>query len=92
MRAMSSISLRLGLLFATIATAAFVAVGAYLYGTLSQQMGHRDDVDLLNKAVMVRQVLGTLPPAERRSGHMPPVLSRTLGQDGINLQLSTPSG
>lgn len=92
MRAPLSIALRLGLLFAAIAAAVFVAVGAYLYQTLSGQMSQRDDAELLNKAVLVRQLLvnpaaGTPLPAPLRE-----VLRRTIGQDGIMLRVVAPSG
>jgi two-component system heavy metal sensor histidine kinase CusS len=91
MRATPSIALRLGMLFALIAAAVFVAVGAYLYRTLSHQMGGRDDVDLLNKAVLVRQVLRTLPAEEAMAGGMPAMLGRAFGQDGVVVQVSAPS-
>ena len=77
-----SIALRLGLLFAAIAAAVFVAVGAYLYQTLAHQMGRRDDADLLNKAVLARQLLGALPTRD------PALLVRAIGQDGVTLQVS----
>jgi two-component system heavy metal sensor histidine kinase CusS len=92
MRAPLSISLRLGLLFAAIAAMVFVAVGAYLYRTLSDQMGGRDDADLLNKAALVRQLLHDAPPG----GHMPQplreVLGRAIAQDGVMLRIAAPSG
>jgi two-component system heavy metal sensor histidine kinase CusS len=87
-----SISLRLGLLFAAIAAAVFMAVGAYLYQTLANQMGRRDDADLLNKAVLMRQLLGTLPERDRLPRQMETVLGRVIGQDGVTLQLATPDG
>ncbi len=81
-----SIALRLGLLFAAIAAAVFVAVGAYLYQTLAHQMGRRDDADLLNKAVLARQLLGALPTRD------PTVLARAIGQDGVTVQVSAADG
>ena len=81
-----SIALRLGLLFAAIAAAVFVAVGAYLYQTLAHQMGRRDDADLLNKAQLARQLLGALP------GGDPTVLARAIGQDGVSLQVAPADG
>ncbi len=81
-----SIALRLGLLFAAIAAAVFVAVGAYLYQTLAHQMGRRDDADLLNKAQLARQLLGALP------GRDPAVLARAIGQDGVALQVGADDG
>lgn len=52
-----SIALRLALLFSAIAIAILVAIGAYLYRTLANQMQQRDDMDLLNKAVVLRHLL-----------------------------------
>jgi two-component system heavy metal sensor histidine kinase CusS len=92
MRGPMSISLRLGLLFAAIAGAVFLAVGAYLYQMLALQMAQRDDIDLLNKAVLVRQLLRTLPPGERMPRQMQMVLAPAIGQDGVMLRVATPSG
>lgn len=87
-----SIALRLGLLFAAIAAAVFVAVGAYLYETLAHQMGRRDDNDLLNKAVLTRQLLHGLPAGARLPAGMDTVLARAIGQDGVTLQVVAPDG
>lgn len=87
-----SIALRLGLLFAGIAVAVFVAVGAYLYHTLALQMSRRDDVDLFNKSALVRELLRTLPADERMPRQMHMVLGRAIGQDGVMLHVATPDG
>lgn len=87
-----SISLRLGLLFAGIAAAVFVATGAYLYLTLSSQMSQRDDNDLLNKAVLIRQLLHGLPAEERLPAHLQEVLGRVIGQDGVLLRVADTNG
>jgi len=87
-----SLALRLGLLFAAIATVVFVAVGAYLYQTLAMQMGRRDDVDLLNKAALVRELLRTLPADDSMPGQMQAVLGRAIGQDGVMLEVRAPDG
>lgn len=87
-----SIALRLGLLFVAIAAAVFVAVGAYLYQTLAHQMGRRDDTDLLNKAVLMRQLLSAGPDHEHVPRQMETTLARVIGQDGVTLQVSTPEG
>lgn len=92
MRAPVPIALRLGLLFAAIAAAVCMAVGAYLYQTLSGQMAQRDDADLLNKALLARRIL--LDPASARA--MPPslrdALARSMAQDGVMLRVAPPSG
>ncbi len=87
-----SLALRLGLLFAAVAAAVFVAVGAYLYQTLSMQMGRRDDVDLLNKAALVRELLRSLPPDERMPGQLQAILGRAIGQDGVMLEVAAADG
>ncbi|WP_296946313.1 heavy metal sensor histidine kinase [uncultured Massilia sp.] len=87
-----SLALRLGLLFAAIAAAVFVAVGAYLYQTLAMQMSQRDDVDVLNKAALVRELLRSLPPDERMPGQLQAVLGRAIGQDGVMLEVATADG
>lgn len=92
MRTPLSISLRLGLLFAAIAATVFVAVGAYLYQTLSSQMGGRDDGDLLNKAMLVRQLLGSTPAGGRAREPLQDVLGRAIGQDGVMLRIAAPVG
>jgi two-component system heavy metal sensor histidine kinase CusS len=92
MRAPLSIALRLGLLFAAIAAAVSVAVGAYLYQTLAMQMAQRDDLDLLNKAALVRQLLRTLPLEQRMPRQMQAVLAPAIGQDGVMLRVAAPDG
>jgi len=87
-----SIALRLGLLFAAIAAAVFVAVGAYLYQTLAHQMGGRDDTDLLNKAMLVRQILSAVPERGGLPQLTETTLSRVIGQDGVVLQVATLDG
>jgi two-component system heavy metal sensor histidine kinase CusS len=87
-----SISLRLAMLFAAIAAAVFVAVGAYLHQTLSHQMGQRDDNDLVNKALLVRQLLRTLPQGEPMPREVETVLRGVIGADGVMLHVSTPDG
>ncbi len=91
MRARLSIALRLGLLFAAIAAAVFVGVGAYLYRTLSSQMERRDDLDLLNKAVLVRELLRSAPSGAADAHRLQEVLGRAIGQDGVVLRLDAPA-
>jgi two-component system heavy metal sensor histidine kinase CusS len=86
-----SISLRLALLFAAIAAAAFVGVGAYLYQTLSRQMVQRDDMDLLNKAVMLRHVLAEQGSLAALRAQPEMALNAVYGQD-IRLRITAPDG
>jgi two-component system heavy metal sensor histidine kinase CusS len=87
-----SISLRLGMLFAAIAATVFVAVGAYLYQTLSHQMGRRDDVDLISKGVLVRQLLQTLPDDARLPDQVQAMFGRVIGEDGVMLRVTKMDG
>lgn len=80
------------MLFAAIAAAVFVAVGAYLHQTLSHQMGQRDDNDLINKALLVRQLLRTLPQGAPVPHEVETVLRGVIGADGVVLRVSTPDG
>ncbi|OON64415.1 two-component sensor histidine kinase [Massilia sp. KIM] len=95
MRAPLAISLRLGLLFAAIAVAVFVAVGAYLYQTLAMQMGQRDEVELLSKAALIRQMLPAMALEDARAGgggQVQTVLARMIGQDGLLLHIARADG
>jgi two-component system heavy metal sensor histidine kinase CusS len=88
-----SISLRLGLLFAAIAAGVFGVVDAYLYQTLAVQMEERDDADLLNKAILVRQLLHTLPTGGRMpQEQLQAVLAPVIGQEGVMLHVALPDG
>lgn len=86
-----SITLRLALLFAAIAAAAFVGVGAYLYQTLSRQMVQRDDMDLLNKAVMLRHVLAEQGSLAALRAQPDMALNTVYGQD-IRLRITGMDG
>lgn len=88
-----SISLRLCLLFAAIAAGVFGVVDTYLYRTLEVQMAQRDDADLLNKGVLVRQLLRTLPAGGRMpQEQLEAVLAPMIGQEGVMLHVSLPDG
>ncbi len=80
------------MLFAAIAATVFLAVGAYLHQTLSHQMGQRDDNDLVNKALLVRQLLRTLPQGAPMPHEVESVLRGVIGADGVMLRVSTPDG
>ena len=66
-----SLTLRVALLLSAVSVASFVAVGAYLYHTLQQQMRSRDDVELIVKADQVRHLIAAMPSAEavRQGAH-----------------------
>ncbi len=87
-----SIALRLALLFSAIAAAVFVAVGAYLYQALWQQMSERDDVALLNKVVLIRHLLASQPMPLAMPEELQMVLDNVFGQDGMQLRLTDAAG
>jgi two-component system heavy metal sensor histidine kinase CusS len=87
-----SIALRLALLFSAIAAAVFLAVGAYLYQALSQQMSERDDVALLDKVVLIRHLLASQPMPLAMPDELRMVLDNVFGQDGMQLRLADGSG
>lgn len=53
----TSLTTRLGLLFALIATLTFAAVGTYLYQSLASQLESHDDVELIGKIGLIRHFL-----------------------------------
>jgi len=87
-----SITLRLALLFSAIAACVFVAVGAYLYQTLHRQMAARDDQAMLNKAVLIRQMLDSRPMLLGMPKELQMVLDNVLGEDCMLLRLATAQG
>ncbi|WUR13592.1 heavy metal sensor histidine kinase [[Empedobacter] haloabium] len=87
-----SIALRLALLFSAIAAAVFLAVGAYLYQALSQQMSERDDVALLDKVVLIRHLLASQPMPLAMPDELRMVLDNVFGQDGMQLRLVDAAG
>lgn len=87
-----SIALRLALLFSAIAAAVFLAVGAYLYQALSQQMSERDDVALLDKVVLIRHLLASQPMPLAMPDELRMVLDNVFGQDGMQLRLTDAAG
>ncbi|WEF31705.1 heavy metal sensor histidine kinase [Pseudoduganella chitinolytica] len=87
-----SIALRLALLFSAIAAAVFLAVGAYLYQALSQQMSERDDTALLDKVVLIRHLLASQPMPLAMPDELRMVLDNVFGQDGMALRLTDAAG
>lgn len=53
----TSLTTRLGLLFALIAMLTFAGVGIYLYQSLARQLEARDDVELVGKISQIRHLL-----------------------------------
>lgn len=86
-----SIALRLALLFSGIAIAILVVIGAYLYRTLETQMLHRDDMDLLNKAAVLRHLLSGEASAAALRAAPRRVLSMVYGE-GVSLRIEDAQG
>jgi two-component system heavy metal sensor histidine kinase CusS len=53
----TSLTMRLGLLFALIAALTFAAVGTYLYQSLASQLESHDDLELIGKIGLIRHFL-----------------------------------
>ena len=53
----ASLTTRLGLLFALIATLTFAGVGTYLYQSLTSQLESHDDLELIGKIALIRHFL-----------------------------------
>jgi two-component system, OmpR family, heavy metal sensor histidine kinase CusS len=53
----TSLTTRLGILFALIATLTFAGVGTYLYRSLASQLEAHDDVELIGKVGLIRHFL-----------------------------------
>jgi two-component system, OmpR family, heavy metal sensor histidine kinase CusS len=53
----TSLTTRLGILFALIATLTFAGVGTYLYRSLANQLEAHDDVELIGKIGLIRHFL-----------------------------------
>lgn len=59
-----SLTLRLGALVAGLALLVFACVGWYLYQALAQQLQQRDDMDLIERATLLRHLLAETPDAD----------------------------
>ncbi|WP_137171549.1 heavy metal sensor histidine kinase [Massilia sp. HP4] len=86
-----SIALRLALLFSAIAVVILVVIGAYLYRTLATQMLQRDDMDLLNKATVLRHLLAGEESAATLRAAPGRVLSTVYGE-GVSLRIEDGPG
>ncbi|MES2151250.1 MAG: heavy metal sensor histidine kinase [Pseudomonadota bacterium] len=86
-----SMTQRLVLMFAAVATLAFAGAGAYLYQALSQSMASRDDSAMLNKAMLVRRVLSEVSAIDdvHRYQHL---LDAVFSNQGCVLRLLGPNG
>jgi two-component system heavy metal sensor histidine kinase CusS len=87
-----SLTLRVALLLSAVAVTIFLAVGAYLYHTLARQMSYRDDVELINKVMQIRRILGELPSPQAIVKDARPLTDTLLGHDDFMLKVTAPDG
>lgn len=87
-----SLTLRVALLLSAMAAAIFLAAGAYLYTTLARQMGARDDVELINKAMQIRRIIAGLPSPQAIAQDRRPLMAALSGQDDFMLRVDGPDG
>ncbi|HEV7817198.1 MAG TPA: two-component sensor histidine kinase, partial [Janthinobacterium sp.] len=92
MRRPLSISVRLALLFATVAVLVFAAVGFFLNGALTQRMQSHDDQYLVAKAGLVRHILEQTPSLAALRADPNAVLNAVYGDDGFLLRLRATDG
>ncbi|MGO4380973.1 heavy metal sensor histidine kinase [Pseudoduganella sp. RAF19] len=87
-----SISLRLALLFATVAMLAFALMGGYLYQSLAVKMAHHDDAELLVRVNLLRHFLADVHGTEELERSSLPFLNGIFDVEGCILQLHTLDG
>jgi two-component system heavy metal sensor histidine kinase CusS len=87
-----SLTLRLALLLSAVAVTIFLAVGAYLYQTLARQMSYRDDVELINKVMQIRRILGELPSPQAIVTDARPLTDTLFGHNDFMLKVTAPDG
>jgi two-component system heavy metal sensor histidine kinase CusS len=87
-----SLTLRVALLLSAVAVVIFLAIGAYLYHTLARQMSYRDDVELINKVMQIRRILGELPSPQAIVKDARPLTDTLLGHDDFMLKVTAPDG
>ncbi len=87
-----SITLRLALLFATVAILAFALVGAYLYQSLAQRIAHHDDAGLLLRVDTMRHFLADVHELEDLKHPSLSFVDGVCNIDGCMLSLTTTDG
>lgn len=83
---------RLALLFAAVAIFTFTSVGSYLYYSLARELERHDDLELIGKVALVRNLLEQTPSSSaiERDQHF--FLDAVVGHDGLVLQLRSADG
>jgi two-component system heavy metal sensor histidine kinase CusS len=87
-----SLTVRVALLLAAVASATFLAAGTYLYQTLARQMYYRDDVELISKATQIRRIVATLPSPQAIARDQRPLVETLSGHNDFMLRVKGPDG
>lgn len=88
----TSLTTRLGLLFALIATLTFVAVGTYLYQSLANQLESHDDGELIGKIGLIRHFLLETPAVKAIRDDPHRFLDVAAGHGGLIIILKSADG
>lgn len=88
----SSLTARLGLLFALAAALTFAGVGAYLYRSLAVHLEAHDDLDLLSRVAQIRHILEETPSVESVRDNPHRFHDAAAGYDGLVLILKAADG
>lgn len=88
----TSLTTRLGLLFALIATLTFAGVGTYLYQSLAHQLESHDDIELLGKIDLIRHFLLETSSVQQIQDDPHRFLDVAAGYDGLILILKSAEG
>lgn len=88
----SSLTARLGLLFAMVAILTFAGVGMYLYRTLAVHLEVSDEAEMLGKTYHIQHLVESLPSVQsiRQDPHR--FLDALTGFVGLTLVLKAPDG
>ncbi len=92
MRWPSSLTARLGLLFALAAALTFAGVGAYLYQSLAVQLEAHDDMDVLARIAQVRHILHETSQVQSIRDNPHRFVDAAAGYDGLFLVLKSETG
>ncbi|MGV8900446.1 MAG: heavy metal sensor histidine kinase [Burkholderiaceae bacterium] len=88
----TSLTTRLGLLFALIATLTFAGVGTYLYQSLASQLESHDDIELLGKISLMRHFLLETFAVQDIQDDPHRFLDAAAGHDGLIIILKSAEG
>ncbi|MGV8893201.1 MAG: heavy metal sensor histidine kinase [Burkholderiaceae bacterium] len=88
----ASLTARLGLLFALIATLTFAGVGTYLYQSLKSQLESHDDLELIGKIGLIRHLLLETPSVKAIRDDPHRFLDVAAGYDELIIILKSADG